>query len=68
MKIVYGFTEKDYDFLLKLKDKSIQHQYYLKHEVLDDLPEVKRFVMRCQSIGEDLDITKLRVKIEKQKN
>ena len=67
MNLIDQFNEDDYLFLFNLKDKRIQAQYYLKKVVLDNLPEVKKFIFKCQQISENLNIEELRSKIEKQK-
>lgn len=64
MKLIKQFTKEDYTFLIRLKEKRIQNQYYLKHETLDDLRAVKQFVMKCKLISEELDIEALRKKIK----
>lgn len=53
MKLINGFSDGDYLFLTKLKEQRIQAQYYLKKEKLENLPEVKKFVLKCQVLSEE---------------
>lgn len=63
MKFIDGFDAADYMFLTKLKDQRIQAQYYLKKEKLENLPEAKKFVMKCQVLSEELKVDILRGKL-----
>ncbi len=63
MKLIDGFDNADYMFLTKLKDQRIQAQYYLKKEKLENLPEVKKFVLKCQVLSEELKVDRLRGKL-----
>ena len=69
VKLIPIFEVKDYLFLIKLKDKRIANQYYLKNEKLEDLNEVKQFVFNCGKILDALDtdgINALREKIHEK--
>ena len=46
--------------LVEPNQKRIQVQYYLKHEMLDDLHNVKGFAQKCKMVNEELDVQKLR--------
>ena len=64
--IIDGFNGTDYSFMSNLKYKRIRAQYYLESQTLDNLQEVKKFVVKCHTIVEALDIIKLRKKINEK--
>ena len=64
MKLMPDFSDEDYNFLVLLKVKRIDVQYYLKRIVLDDLVGVKKFVLKCDEMRNKIDINKLRREIE----
>ncbi len=68
LKRIDGFSDPDWAFLSMLKEKRIQAQYYLKQERLENLLQVKKFVLKCGNIAENLDIIKLRNQIKNEKN
>ena len=67
MKVVSGFSDEDYDFLVSLKVKRIDVQYYLKKIVLDDLASVKNFVLKCDKIRNTINLEEIRGKIDNWK-
>ncbi|MDP3989865.1 MAG: hypothetical protein Q8Q01_01520 [archaeon] len=66
MTIIDEFNGNDYSFMSNLKYKRIRAQYYLEKQELDNLPEVKKFVVKCHAIVEALDIIQLRKKINEK--
>ena len=68
MNVIIGFSEHDYSLMQMLKKKRSDNQYYLKHEKLDDLLPIKKFILKCSKIKENLDIDGLRRKIDVIKN
>ncbi|MFH1127556.1 MAG: hypothetical protein ABIG84_05215 [archaeon] len=67
---LFGFTDKDTEYMRDLKDKRIQAQYYLKNIALDDEQDVKRFILECKLILSSLNsekIEKIRSEISKAK-
>tara|TARA_Y100000310_G_C20629468_1_gene787819 strand:+ start:1047 stop:1487 length:441 start_codon:yes stop_codon:yes gene_type:complete len=68
IKLFSQFTDEDYEFISLLKDKRVQTQYYLKEIYLDNINQVKKFVMKCKEISLDLDRDELRGKLNDQKN
>ena len=67
MKMIKEFSDEDYDYLVSLKVKRIDVQYYLKKKVLEDLSEVKNFVLKCDQIRKEFDLNELRGKIKDAK-
>ncbi len=67
MKLMDGFTREDYAFLTKLKEQRIKAQYYLKEERLQDLSQVKTFVLKCRTIAEQLDPALLHQRLNHEK-
>lgn len=68
MKYINEFSQQEIEFLMVLKEKRIQNQYYLKHEILENLNEVKRFVLKRQEISTAFDFNSLREVISNAKN
>lgn len=64
LSLIDGLTQKDFNFLSKLKKQRIDAQYYLKPEKLEDFLAVKKFVLKCQEIAESLDVQLLRRKLD----
>ena len=67
IKLIDEFSNAEYVFLTKLKEQRIQAQYYLKKEKLENLPEVKQFVLKCQVFSEELKVDYLRGKVNDAK-
>lgn len=64
MKILDQFTENDYLFLTALKEQRIRAQYYLKQEKLKDLVAVKKFILNCREIAENINIAVIRQRVK----
>ena len=60
MKNIGSFSKEDYSLLIELKENRIQVQYYLKKKTLSNLNQVKRLILKCQEIAENIDLTGLR--------
>jgi uncharacterized protein (UPF0332 family) len=58
MKLL-GFSDKEKEFLEELKEKRINCQYYLKEENINNLEEIKGFVLRCKEISNQLNSAKI---------
>ena len=67
MKMIKEFSDEDYDYLVSLKVKRIDVQYYLKKKVLEDLSLIKNFVLKCDQIRKEFDLNELRGKIKDAK-
>ncbi len=67
MPLIKAFIDKEYHFLKDLKRRRIDAQYYLKPEKLESSVPIKKFLLRCEEIAQDLDIEVLRGKINAQK-
>lgn len=52
---LFDFEKKDVDFLKTLKEDRIQIQYYLKKKSLDNESEVKKFILKCKRILDELN-------------
>jgi len=55
----FGFTVSEIEYLADLKDDRIRAQYYLKDVQLKDEDDVKRFIIKCKSVLNDLDSEKI---------
>jgi uncharacterized protein (UPF0332 family) len=66
IKLIDGFDNADYLFLSDLKELRTQVQYYLKEEVLKDVSKIKGFVMKCGESREQLDVNKLRGRVNEE--
>ena len=64
---LFGFSEKEIEFLEKLKRDRVQGQYYLKKVNLIGVVDVKKFILRCEeilnSLNEDM-IKEIRRKLD----
>ena len=64
---LFGFDINEIEYLKKLKGDRIQAQDYLKNIALEDESNVKKFILKCKTLLNDLDsekIEKIREKIE----
>ena len=64
---LFGFDVSEIKYLIKLKENRIQAQYYLKDILLEDETNVKKFILKCKTLLNDLDsekIEKIRTKIK----
>ena len=64
---LFDFDINEIKYLKKLKGDRIQAQYYLKNIELEDELNVKKFVLKCKILLNNLDsekIEKIRVKIK----
>ena len=68
MKLILDFSDEDYNFLVSLKVKRIDVQYYLKRIVLDNLAGVKKFVLKCDELRDTINVKEMREKVENTKN
>jgi len=62
----FDFDLEDITFIENLKDDRIGAQYYLKEKKLEDVNLVKKFILRCKIIRDQLNtdkINKIREKI-----
>ncbi|MBT3297726.1 hypothetical protein HN385_02285 [archaeon] len=66
MKFIESFTDEDYEFLMNLKDKRIDVQYYLKDYKINEnqIKKVKLFVHKCEVILNKTDLSKLRGELD----
>ncbi len=62
LMILFSFTDKEIEFLRKLKDKRINVQYFNKKEHLATEQNIKAFVMRCKEFAQKEDFEKIREK------
>lgn len=56
---LFDFDESEIDYLRKLKSNRIQTQYYLKNIFLDDEVKVKKFMLKCKTILNNLNSEKI---------
>jgi len=54
-----GFTRDDTDFMARLKEDRIQVQYYLKNIELKNEEDIKKFILRCKVLSNDLNSEKI---------
>lgn len=64
MRLIENFSDEDYEFLIRLKEKRIRVQYYLKKETLDNLKQVKQFVLKCLELAESVEIDAIRTRVK----
>ena len=64
MNEIEGFGNKDYEFMIALKEDRIQVQYYLKDKVLEEDSRVKSFILKCKTLLTDIDIDTVRNKLK----
>ncbi len=51
---LFGFTDDEREFMSNLKDERIQAQYYLKSLELKDEESVKKFILKCKTVANNL--------------
>ena len=56
---LFGFDTDKIELLKKLKGDRIQAQYYLKNIVLEDELNIKKFILRCKTLLNDLNSEKI---------
>ncbi len=56
---LFDFTQNEMDFMAKLKEDRIQAQYYLKRRELKSEEDVKKFILKCKTIVNDLNSDKI---------
>jgi uncharacterized protein (UPF0332 family) len=56
---LYDFDEQEINFLKNLKEDRIKVQYYLKKIDLKDESKVKKFILKCKIILNDLNNQKI---------
>jgi uncharacterized protein (UPF0332 family) len=47
---LFGFSEEEKSFLIDLKNKRINCQYYLKEDNVSGIEEIKNFILKCKEI------------------
>lgn len=52
---LFDFKKSEIDYVKKLKKNRIENQYYLKNILLEDENDVKRFVLKCKVLLNDLN-------------
>ena len=65
---LFDFDSENIEFLKKLKGDRIQAQYHLKNIILKDESKVKKFILKCKTLLNDLDsekIEKIRAEIKR---
>ncbi len=65
---LFGFDKQEINYIQELKNDRIQTQYYLKNIVLKDELPVKKFILKCKTLLQNLDsetIEKIRKQITK---
>ncbi len=61
----FDFTLEEIEFIKYLKNLRINVQYYTEITAPNvDINKVKRFVLKCEEISENIDIERLRFKIQ----
>lgn len=64
---IFGFENREIEFMEELKSMRIRAQYYLENLSLNDVNKIKTFVFRCKELSANLtslQIQKIRQKIE----
>ena len=64
---LFGFDLEDIEYLKNLKRNRIHTQYYLKNITLEDVTPVKRFILKCKTLLNNLNsekVEKIRAKIK----
>lgn len=56
---LFGFDVEDVKFLKKLKEDRIRAQYHLKNIVLENELDVKKFILKCKTLLNNLDSKKI---------
>ena len=56
---LFGFNASEVKYLRELKEDRIQVQYYLKEIVLEDELGVKKFILRCKTLLNNLGSEKI---------
>ena len=65
---LFGFDALEIKHIKKLKKDRIQAQYYLKNILLEDESDVKKFILKCKTLLDNLnseEVEKIRAKIKK---
>ncbi len=62
---LFGFENSEITFLEKLKEDRIDAQYYLKNIILEDEFPIKKFILKCKMILNELSSEKIE-RIRKQ--
>ena len=56
---LFGFSEKERNFLKELKELREENQYYLKRNEIEQERRIKEFVFKCKEISENLTHDKI---------
>jgi len=51
---LFDFSEEEIEFMVKLNKKRIDTQYYLKKVILEDDLAIKKFILKCELILDEL--------------
>lgn len=57
---IFGFSEKEQNFLQELKELREGNQYYLKRKELEQEKVIREFIFRCKEISENLNPDKIK--------